>query len=62
MTGFHQEEYSYTSVVLVCLQASAHESLADLLMRFMAELGSASHSYAELACRTSTNLSDVVSL
>ncbi|KAK9919071.1 hypothetical protein WJX75_009128 [Coccomyxa subellipsoidea] len=42
------------------LQASAHESLADLLMRFMAELGSASHSYAELACRTSTNLSDVL--
>ncbi len=46
----------------LCLQASAHESLADLLMRFVAELGTASHSYAELACRTSTNLSDVVSL
>ncbi|CAL8471540.1 g11082 [Coccomyxa elongata] len=42
------------------MQTSAHEALADLLMRFVAELGTTSHSYAELACRTSTNLSDVL--
>ena len=34
--------------------------LADLLMRYMAELSSSSHSYAELAGRTGTNISDVV--
>ena len=34
--------------------------LADLLMRYMAELSSSSHSYAELAGRTATNISDVV--
>ena len=42
------------------LQVGAHEVLADLLMRYMAELSSTSHSYAELAGRTATNISDVV--
>lgn len=42
------------------MQASAHESLADLLMRFLAEVGSSSHSYAELAGRTASNINDVV--
>lgn len=41
-------------------QASAHESLADLLMRFLAEVGTSSHSYAELAGRTASNINDVV--
>ena len=40
----------------------AHEVLADLLMRYTAELSSTSHSYAELAGRTATNISDVVRL
>lgn len=31
-------------------------------MRYMAELSSTSHSYAELAGRTATNISDVVRL
>ena len=35
--------------------------LADLLMRYMAELSTTSHSYAELAGRTATNICDVVS-
>ena len=47
-------------IKLMCSQTSAHEALADLLMRFVTELGTTSHSYAELACRTSANLSDVV--
>lgn len=44
----------------MCLQVGAHEVLADLLMRYMAELSSTSHSYAELAGRTATNICDVV--
>lgn len=47
--------------ILACMQVGAHEVLADLLMRYMAELSSTSHSYAELAGRTATNVSDVVS-
>ena len=46
--------------LLQCMQVGAHEVLADLLMRYMAELSSTSHSYAELAGRTATNISDVV--
>lgn len=34
--------------------------LADLLMRYTSELSSTSHSYAELAGRTATNICDVV--
>lgn len=50
---------SYGESELSCLQVGAHEVLADLLMRYMAELSSTSHSYAELAGRTATNISDV---
>ena len=42
------------------LQVGAHEVLADLLMRYTSELSSTSHSYAELAGRTATNICDVV--
>lgn len=52
--------FYFSTTTLMCSQTSAHEALADLLMRFIGELGTTSHSYAELACRTSTNLSDVV--
>ena len=41
-------------------QGSCAEVLADLLLRYIGELGAASHHYAELAGRTETNPVDVV--
>ena len=40
---------------------SAVDVLADLMLRYIAQLGSASHSYAELAGRTDCNINDLVS-
>ena len=44
------------------MQESAVDVLADLMLRYIAQLGSASHSYAELAGRNDCNINDVVSL
>jgi transcription initiation factor TFIID subunit 8 len=41
-------------------QDSAIEILGDLLMRYLATVCSGSHSYAELAGRSQSNLSDVL--
>ena len=41
---------------------SAVDVLADLMLRYIAQLGSASHSYAELAGRTDSNINDLVSV
>ena len=40
---------------------SSLDTLADLLLRYINEIGSASHSYAGLAGRTESNPLDVVS-
>ena len=42
------------------VQQSCVEILADLLLRYVQEVGAASHHYAELAGRTDTNAIDVV--
>ena len=42
------------------LQASANDTLAELMLRYVLELGSAAHSYAELAGRTGFNAADLV--
>lgn len=42
------------------VQESAVDILADLMLRYIAQLGSASHSYAELAGRTDCNINDLV--
>lgn len=39
---------------------SAVDVLADLMLRYIAQLGSASHSYAELAGRTDCNVNDLL--
>lgn len=44
------------------VQESAVDVLADLMLRYIAQLGSASHSYAELAGRTDCNINDLVSV
>lgn len=44
------------------VQESAVDILADLMLRYIAQLGSASHSYAELAGRTDCNINDLVSV
>ena len=44
------------------IQASANEALAELLLRYIGEVGAASHSYAELAGRSATNVFDLVRL
>ena len=43
------------------VQESAVEVLADLMLRYVAQLASASHAYAEVAGRTDCNVNDVVS-
>ena len=66
------DEYSKNvSRVVVCqlaesagfqaVQESAVDLLADLSLRYISQLGSASHSYAELAGRTDCNINDLVS-
>lgn len=42
------------------IQASANDTLAELMLRYVLELGSAAHSYAELAGRTGFNAADLV--
>eukprot|EP00193_Tetraselmis_chui_P006863 CAMPEP_0177759570 /NCGR_PEP_ID=MMETSP0491_2-20121128/4803_1 /TAXON_ID=63592 /ORGANISM="Tetraselmis chuii, Strain PLY429" /LENGTH=188 /DNA_ID=CAMNT_0019275409 /DNA_START=1316 /DNA_END=1882 /DNA_ORIENTATION=- len=42
------------------VQESAVDMLAELMVRYLSELGAASHSYAELAGRTDTNAGDVL--
>ncbi|KAK9822363.1 hypothetical protein WJX81_001347 [Elliptochloris bilobata] len=41
------------------IQASANDTLAELMLRYSVELGSAAHSYAELAGRTVFNAADL---
>jgi transcription initiation factor TFIID subunit 8 len=41
-------------------QRSSLEVLSDLLLRYIQELGSSSHAYAELAGRAESNALDVV--
>ena len=43
------------------VQESAVEVLADLMLRYVAQLASTSHAYAEVAGRTDCNVNDVVS-
>jgi histone H3/H4 len=43
------------------VQSSSLDILSDLLLRYIAEVGTASHAYAELANRTDANPLDVVS-
>lgn len=43
------------------VQTSSLDVLSDLLLRYIAQLGTASHAYAELANRTDANPLDVVS-
>ena len=43
------------------LQHSAGDALAELLLQYVSEIGSATHAYAELAGRTDCNVNDVVS-
>eukprot|EP00897_Mesotaenium_endlicherianum_P007316 jgi/Mesen1/6612/ME000034S06061 len=42
------------------IQRSAAETLADIMLRYIGEIGEASHSHAELAGRTESNLNDVL--
>lgn len=42
------------------VQESAIDMLSELMLRYISEVGAASHSYAELAGRTDTNAFDVV--
>jgi histone H3/H4 len=41
------------------IQASANDTLAELMLRYIVELGSAAHAYAEVAGRTGINASDL---
>ena len=43
------------------VQQSAGDALAELLLQYVSEIGSATHAYAELAGRTDCNVNDVVS-
>ena len=43
------------------VQESALDMVTELIMRYISEVGAASHTYAELAGRTDTNALDVVS-
>jgi len=42
------------------VQESALDMVSELMLRFVSEIGAASHSYAELAGRTDTNVFDVL--
>jgi transcription initiation factor TFIID subunit 8 len=42
------------------VEESAVDMLAELMVRYLSEVGASSHSYAELAGRTDTNAGDVV--
>lgn len=44
------------------LQVSSLDVLSDLLLRYITEVGTAAHTYAELANRSEANPLDVVSL
>lgn len=48
------------SVGFEAVQQSANETLADLLLQYIAEIGSATHSYAELAGRVDCNVNDLL--
>jgi transcription initiation factor TFIID subunit 8 len=42
------------------IQNSAADTLSDLMLRYISELGAAAHKYAELAGRFESNLNDVL--
>ena len=42
------------------VQQSASDTLADLLLQYISEIGGATHSYAELAGRVEYNVNDLV--
>lgn len=50
------------SVGFEAIQQSASDTLSELLIQYISEVGSATHSYAELAGRTECNVNDLVSL
>ena len=50
------------SVGFEAVQQSASDTLSELLIRYISEIGGATHSYAELAGRTECNINDLVSL
>lgn len=41
------------------IQGSAADTLSDIMLRYITEIGRASHNYAELAGRFESNLNDV---
>lgn len=48
------------SVGFDAIQQSANDTLSELLLQYIAEIGSATHNYAELAGRTDCNVNDLV--
>ena len=50
------------SVGFEAIQQSASDTLSELLIQYISEVSSATHSYAELAGRTECNVNDLVSL
>ena len=50
------------SVGFEAIQQSACETLSDILVQYIAEIGAATHAYAELAGRSDCNINDLVSI
>lgn len=48
------------SIGFDAIQQSASDTLSELLLQYISEIGSATHSYAELAGRTDCNVNDLV--
>ena len=48
------------SVGFEAVQQSAGDTLSELLIKYISEIGSATHSYAELAGRSECNVNDLV--
>jgi hypothetical protein len=42
------------------IQESANEALAEIMLKFMAEIGACAHAHCEVAGRTTPNILDVV--
>ena len=50
------------SVGFEAVQQSASDTLSELLLQYISEIGGATHGYAELAGRTECNINDLVRL
>ena len=48
------------SVGFDTIQQSASDTLSELLLQYISEIGNATHSYAELAGRADCNINDLV--